>query len=247
VNEITSIGVYSQDAVSGGTNDTRVVVGQPVGTNFLVRYAGVNKETGAPMYYDLNGNITDKWDPANRVTVGNILPDAFGNFGNTITYRRWELNANIYFNIGGSIYESSLKRQFSLMTDWNLDPRVMDRWQKPGDDTKIPKMTLQTANHGSTTPWINTDLWLQDGSFARLRSITLAYNLPTSMISKWKLSNAKIMFVATNILTWTNFTGLDPEIARDFENATDRNMSGSITYLTPPQEKSYSISIYVSF
>jgi hypothetical protein len=67
------------------------------------------------------------------------------------------------------------------------------------------------------------------------------------MISKWKLSNAKIMFVATNILTWTKFTGLDPEIARDFENATDRNMSGSITYLTPPQEKSYSISIYVSF
>jgi hypothetical protein len=247
VNEITSIGVYSQDAVSGGTNDTRVVVGQPVGTNFLVRYAGVNKETGAPMYYDLNGNITDKWDPANRVTVGNILPDAFGNFGNTITYRRWELNANIYFNIGGSIYESSLKRQFSLMTDWNLDPRVMDRWQKPGDDTKIPKMTLFTANHGSTTPWINTDLWLQDGSFARLRSLTLAYNLPTAMISKWKLSNAKIMFVATNILTWTKFTGLDPEIARDFENATDRNMSGSITYLTPPQEKSYSISIYVSF
>lgn len=247
VNEITSIGVYSQDAVSGGTNDTRVVVGQPVGTNFLVRYAGVNKETGAPMYYDLNGNITDKWDPANRVTVGNILPDAFGNFGNTITYRRWELNANIYFNIGGSIYESSLKRQFSLMTDWNLDPRVMDRWQKPGDDTKIPKMTLQTANHGSTTPWINTDLWLQDGSYARLRSITLAYNLPTAMLTKWKLSNAKIMFVATNILTWTKFTGLDPEIARDFENATDRNMSGSITYLTPPQEKSYSISIYVSF
>jgi hypothetical protein len=55
------------------------------------------------------------------------------------------------------------------------------------------------------------------------------------------------MVVGTNLLTWTKFTGLDPEIARDFENATDRNMSGSITYLTPPQEKSISVAINFSF
>ena len=246
-NAITSIGVYQPDAISGGTNDTRVVVGQPVGTNFLVRYAGVNKETGAPMYYDINGNITDKWDPSNRVAVGKILPDAFGNLNNTVNWRNWELNANIYFNIGGSIYESSLKRQMSLITDWNMDPRVLDRWQKPGDEAIYPKMTLSTFNHGATTPWINTDLWLQDGTYARLKSLSLGYNLPKELVKRWKLDNAKIMFVATNILTWTKFTGLDPEIARDFENATDRNMSGSITYLTPPQEKSYSISINLSF
>jgi len=246
-NAITSIGVYSPDAISGGTNDTRVVVGEPVGTNFLVRYAGVDPQTGAPRYYDIDGNVTDKWDPSNRVAVGNILPDAFGNISNTINYKNWELNANIYFNIGGNIYESSLKRQMSLITDWNMDPRVLDRWQKPGDVSDIPKMTLSTFNHGSTTPWINTDLWLQDGTYARLRSISLGYRLPKNWLNKMRFESGKIMVIGTNLLTWTKFTGLDPEIARDFENATDRNMSGSITYLTPPQEKSISVAINFSF
>ncbi len=246
-NKITSIGVYSPDAISGGTNDTRVVVGEPVGTNFLVRYAGVNKETGAPQYYDLKGNITSQWDPSNRVAVGNILPKAFGNFSNTITYKGWDLSANVYFNIGGNIYESSVKRQMSLITDWNMDRRVLDRWQKPGDETNIPKMTLTTFNHGSTTPWINTDLWLQDGTFARLRNVSLSYSLPKSVLKNSKFENVKFTFVATNLLTWTNYTGIDPEIARDFENATDRNMSGSITYLTTPQEKSYSLAINLTF
>ena len=246
-NKITSIGVYSPDAISGGTNDTRVVVGEPVGTNFLVRYAGVNKETGAPQYYDINGNITAKWDPSDRVAVGNILPIAFGNISNNISYKGWELNANVYFNIGGNIYESSVKRQMSLITDWNMDRRVLDRWQKPGDESNIPKMTLTTFNHGSTTPWINTDLWLQDGTFARLRNISLSYSVPKAVLKTSKFESIKFTFVATNLLTWTNYTGIDPEIARDFENATDRNMSGSITYLTTPQEKSYSLAINLTF
>jgi hypothetical protein len=166
---------------------------------------------------------------------------------NTISYKNWELNANIYFNWGGSIFESSVKRQLSLMTDWNMDRRVLDRWQNPGDDALYPKMTLSTFNHGSTTPWINTDLWLQDGSYIRLRSINISYKLPAAWLKKSKFDAARIMLVGTNLLTWTRYTGIDPEIARDFENPTDRNMSGSITYLTTPQEKSVSVALNFSF
>ena len=157
-----------------------------MGTNFLVRFSHVDPATGAPVYFDLNGNQTTKWDPANRVAVGNVLPKAFGNLANTISYKNWELNANIYFNWGGSIFESSVKRQLSLMTDWNMDRRVLDRWQNPGDEALYPKMTLSTFNHGSTTPWINTDLWLQDGSYIRLRSINVSYKLPTAWLKKSK-------------------------------------------------------------
>lgn len=247
-NKITSIGIYTPDAISGGTNDTRVVVNQPVGTNFLVRFSRIDQATGAPIYLDINGNETTKWDPANRVAVGNVLPKAFGNLGNTITYKGWELNANMYFNWGGNIYESSLKRQVSLMTDWNMDRRVVDRWNGPEDNNAIyPLMTLNTFNHGSTTPWINTDLWLQDGSYIRLRTISVSYKLPAKWLKQSKFDAARVMLVGTNLLTWTRYTGIDPEIARDFENATDRNMSGSITYLTTPQEKSVSIQLNLSF
>jgi hypothetical protein len=90
-------------------------------------------------------------------------------------------------------------------------------------------------------------LWLQDGTFARLRNISLSYSVPKAVLKTSKFESIKFTFVATNLLTWTNYTGIDPEIARDFENATDRNMSGSITYLTTPQEKSYSLAINLTF
>jgi len=246
-NEITSIGVYSEDAVSGGTNDTRVVVGYPVGTNFLVRFSHIDQATGLPVYLDKEGKETMKWDPANRVPVGDVLPEAIGSLNNSFTYKNWDLAANIYYSIGGDIYESSAKRQLGVQTDWNSDPRVFDRWQKPGDEAKYPRRTLNTFTYGSTTPWINTTQWLEDGSYVRLRSLSIGYRLPSSVAKKYHLDGARIAFIATNLLTWTNYTGLDPEIARDFESPTDRNMSGSITYLTAPQEKSYSISLSVNF
>ena len=71
--------------------------------------------------------------------------------------------------------------------------------------------------------------------------------MPSAWLKKSKFDAMRIMLVGTNLLTWTRYTGIDPEIARDFENATDRNMSGSITYLTTPQEKSISLSINLSF
>lgn len=246
-NEITSIGVYSEDAVSGGTNDTRVVVGYPVGTNFLVRFSHIDKATGLPVYLDKEGKETKSWDPANRVPVGDVLPEAIGSLNNSFSYKNWDLTANIYYSIGGDIYESSAKRQLGVQTDWNSDSRVFDRWQKPGDDARYPRRTLNTFTYGSTTPWINTTQWLEDGSYVRLRSLSVGYRLPSSVAKKYNLDGARIAFIATNLLTWTNYTGLDPEIARDFESPTDRNMSGSITYLTAPQEKSYSISLSVNF
>ena len=80
-----------------------------------------------------------------------------------------------------------------------------------------------------------------------MRSLNISYKLPKSWLQKSKFDAAKVMLVGTNLLTWTRYTGIDPEIARDFENATDRNMSGSITYLTTPQEKSVSLAFNFSF
>lgn len=247
-NEIKSIGNYTEDAVSGGTNDTRVVVGKPVGTNFLVRFSHVDAATGKPVYLDKEGNQTMKWDPADRVAVGNVLPKAFGSLGNTFRWKEWDLNANIYFNIGGNIYESSAKRQLGVYSDWNSDARIFDRWQKPGDESeRIARLTLNNATYGSSTPWINTTQWLENASYARLRNLSLGYTFSNAILKKWKIEAARLGFVAVNILTFTKYTGLDPEIARDFESATDRNMSGSITYLTPPQEKSYSVTLNITF
>jgi TonB-linked SusC/RagA family outer membrane protein len=246
-NELTSIGGYSEDAVSGGTNDTRTVIGQPVGTNFLVRFSHVDTETGAPVYLDINGEETLTWDPNDRVPVGKVLPDAVGGITNNFRYKNFDLSFLVVYSIGGNIYDSSSKRQLGRVDDWNKTTLIFDRWQQPGDEATYPKLTLDEANLGSTTPWINTDLWLHDASYARLRNLTIGYTLPSAWLKRMKVSNMRVSFTGSNLLTFTNYPGVDPEIARDFENPTDRNMSPNISYLTPPQEKTYTFSLNLSF
>ncbi|MCB0737005.1 MAG: TonB-dependent receptor, partial [Bacteroidetes bacterium] len=246
-NEIKSIGDYSEDAVSGGTNDTRVVVGEPVGTNYLVKFSHVDSENGRPVYLDLEGNETYEWLPNNRVPVGNILPKAVGGLTNTFKLDNWDFSFLLYYSFGSKIYDSSSKRQLGVVTDWNMRDDIYDRWQQPGDDATYPRLTLNTQTYGSGTPWINTDLWLHSGDYVRLRNVTLGYTFNGFKFLKRQFTDLRVACIATNWLTWTTFPGLDPEIGRDFENSTDRNMSPNITYLTPPQEKSIVITINAKF
>ncbi|MCC6768316.1 MAG: TonB-dependent receptor [Bacteroidia bacterium] len=249
VNELTSLGDYTEDAVSGGTNDTRLVVGRPIGNNYLVQFSHVDPANGKPVYFDKNGNETYTWDVANRVSAGSILPDAFGSVKNDFRYGPFDLSMFWVFVLGGDIYDSSSKRQLGTFdTDgWNHRTDQFDRWRQPGDEAKYPLLTTSSTAYGSGTPWINTTLWVHDGTFARLRSLSIGYTFPAKMLEKSKLGSARISLVGTNLITLTKFPGLDPEIARDFENATDRNMSPNITYLTSPQQKTFSISVDIGF
>lgn len=253
-NEITSLGLYTEDAVSGGTNDTRVVVGQPVGTNYLIRWSRVDPATGKPIYLDINGNETFVYSNTNRTAVGKIIPDAIGGITNTFRYKNWDMSILIIYSFGSDIYESSQKRQASLVTDWNMDERVYDRWQKPGDLAHFPRMTKDYRTYGLPDEWSNTTLWLKDGSYARLRNLTVGYNLSSVRCKKLKLTSCRIAVIATNIFTWTNYDGLDPEIGRDSEGSSNgelnssRNMgSQNITYLTPPQEKTFNVQLNIEF
>ena len=246
-NEVTSTGLYSSDAVGGGTNDTRVQVGSPIGTNYLVRFSHIDAATGRPVYLDVNGNETYTWDPKDRVVAGDVLPEAIGGLNNQFSYKNWDFSFLFNFVLGGDIYESSAKRQLGVVTNWNMRTDLFDRWQQAGDVAAFPRLTLDTKTYGSGTPWINTTMWLHDGTFARLRNVTIGYRIPKSHLAKLKIASARVSFIVTNLLTFTKYPGLDPEIARDFENSTDRNMSPNITYLTPPQEKTYSLQVSITF
>ena len=181
------------------------------------------------------------------MAAGKVLPDAVGSLGNTITYKNFTLNFLFVYSIGGKIYDSSSKRQMTFLSDWVTRQDVGDRWTKPGDQALYPRATLDPAQWGNDKEWFNTDLWLRDGSYARLRNLSIGYEFPSEMINRIGLNRVSLVLSGTNLLTFTKFPGLDPEVARDFDNQQDRNLSQSVTYLTPPQERVFNLSINVGF
>ena len=246
-NELVDIGNYTPDAVSGGTNDSRVIVGRPVGSFFLVEHSHVDPENGLPVYLDLEGNETYDYNNDIRQYVGDGLPDLIGGMNNTFRYGNWDLSALATFSIGAKIFDSSAKRQLGVVTGWNMRDEKLDRWRQPGDIATYPRLTLDETTYSlpSGFPWWNTSLFIFDASYLRLRNLTLGYNVPLGKDSD--LQNCRIAVNATNVFTITNFPGLDPEVVRDFENAQDRNMSPNVTYLTPPQERAFTLSISTNF
>ncbi|RZK41083.1 MAG: TonB-dependent receptor [Pedobacter sp.] len=248
-NEVLSLGGFSPDAVGGGTNDTRIAVGYPIGTNFLVRYKGVDPNDGLPIWLDKQGFETKTFSLDNRVPVGKILPDYVGGLTNTFSYKGFELNTLFTFAIGGNLYDGSAKRQLGVVTDWNIREDIADRWRKPGDIAKFPRLTMNSATYtGLSSEWqYNSTMFLYDASFVRLREVTLSYNFTSKALSKLRLQNLRLFATGMNLLTFSKYPGGDPEIARDFENPQDRNMSPNVTYLTTPQQKSISFGLSTSF
>lgn len=248
-NELKSIGNYTPDAVSGGTNDSRVIVGKPIGSFYLVEFSHVDATTGKPVYLDLNGKETFDYDNSIRKFVGSGLPKMYGGITNTWTFKGFSLSSLFTYSLGAKIFDSSAKRQLGVVSGWNMRGEIMDRWQQPGDQSTYPALTLDETNYGLPAgfPWWNTSLFIYKADFLRLRNLSLDYNFKSMAIKKFKIANLTVGTFVTNVFTITNFPGLDPEIVRDFENAQDRNLSPNVTYLTPMQERSYNIRVSANF
>ncbi len=188
-------------------NTIKLEVGRPYGEFYLVRYAGVNPANGDALWYDKNGNITNKYNEEDKVLVGkSYMAPWQGGFGTSLSWKgialsvqfswisgRWMVNNDRYFEEGNGILDA-----------YNQSKRLLyDRWKKPGDVTDIPR-------HG-ISPQFDSRL-LEDASFLRLKNLMLAYSFPPELLKKTKfLSAVKIYFQAQNLFTATKFTGLDPE------------------------------------
>ena len=189
------------------TTGTKLVVGHSYGEFYLNKFAGVNPINGDALWYDKNGEITNEFNESDKVMVGkSFIAPWMGGFGTTLAWKgltlsaqfswvadRWMINNDRYFEEGGGLFDA-----------YNQSKRMLyDRWKKPGDVTDIPR-------HG-VSPQFDTHL-LEDASFLRLKNLMLAYSLPASWMSKTRFfSGIRVYAQAQNLLTFTNFSGLDPE------------------------------------
>ena len=239
------------DAVGGGTNDTRVIEGLPLGVNYLVRYYGVDSQDGLPIWLDKTGKQTKTFSLDHRVFVGSVMPDYIGGFNSSVEYKGLELSSLFSFVIGGNIYDNSGKYQFMGVSkkNWNFREDFLDRWTKPGDIAKYPRLTYDATTYPGlpSEDQFNSTMFLHDASYLRLRELTLGYRIPATTLSKWKLKSLRLYLTGSNLLTFSKYPGGDPEITRDFENPQDRNLSPNVTYLTAPTQRTFIFGINLGF
>ena len=204
-NKITELYNGVKEYEMANTN-TKLVVGHPIGEFYINRFAGVNPANGDPLWYDKNGKITEELRDEDKVLVGKSFHAPWqGGFGTTLSWKglalsaqfswvadRWMMNNDRFFDESNGRFQS-----------YNQSKRLLDRWKKPGDITDIPR-------HGEFTEFDSR--LLEDASFLRLKNLMLSYSVPSKALAKTKvIRGLKFYFQGQNLLTFTNFSGLDPE------------------------------------
>lgn len=186
-------------------------------TYFLRIYAGVDPANGDPLWYtdDTRKTTTNTYPAASaRGLVGQALPKFFGQFGNTVTYKGFTLNAQFYYNFGNHVLNTwgSYQLGAGFGQTFNKVARIFDRWQKPGDVTDIPRYIYGgNKNYQSVST-----MWYNQGDFIRLRDIQIGYNIPKEVLSKIGFTSANFYVRGTNLWTWVK----DKEIPFDPEQGT---------------------------
>ena len=204
-NEITELYNGVQEYERSNTN-TKLVVGHPLGEFYINRYAGVNPANGDALWYTKDGELTNELKDSDKVLVGKSYHAPWqGGFGTAVSWKglslsaqfswvadRWMLNNDRYFDESNGRFAS-----------YNQSSRLLNRWKQPGDVTDIPR-------HGVYTEFDSR--LLEDASFLRLKNVMLSYTVPVEWIKKTRVfSGARIYIQAQNLLTFSKFSGLDPE------------------------------------
>ncbi|WP_316833311.1 TonB-dependent receptor [Pedobacter nutrimenti] len=189
-------------------------------------WAGVDPNNGDPLWEkiitDADGKqytaLTNTYSQATRQYTGTSASPKFtGGITNTFSYKGVSLSAFFNFVYGNEVYNASraLFDSDGLYESYNamVLKSGWSRWEKVGDIATHPKPVLG-GNHDSNQ---SSSRYLEDGSYIRLRNVTLGYDIPTQWLSKLKIKNAKVFVSGDNLWTGTKFSGVDPEV--DFSDA----------------------------
>lgn len=224
----------------------RLEQGHSMYSFWLYKQLYVDSQSGNAVYEDINndGKITAD----DRHIVGDAWPKYYGGFRNEFSYKNFDFNFLLYFSQGNEVF--NMNRYFqehagSRGTSWSLQESMMRRWQQPGDITNIPRVTNLPNPDGSYNHNFESSRFLEDGSFIRLRNVTLGYTFDKGLTKRIGIQSLRIYTNATNLFTITNYSGADPEVnvAQDFANQTVQGLDFSI----PPHARTIEFGINATF
>ncbi|MEP7144495.1 MAG: TonB-dependent receptor [Ferruginibacter sp.] len=221
--------------------------GQSLGVFFAREFAGADPNNGDALYYKntlgtdgkRDRTTTNQYNDAENVIIGNPNPDFIYGIKNTVTYKGIDLDillqgvqGNEIFNGGGQYMSASGSNGFDNQTRDQLNS-----WKNPGDITQVPEARQFFANGTD-----NSSRYISDGSYLRVKAVTLGYNLSPKLSGKLHIDRARIYVRAQNLFTFTKYKGWDPEVNADYQAS---NINQGVDFYSAPQLKTIVFGINI--
>lgn len=214
-----------------------IAVGHSIDALHIVEWAGVNPVDGRPMWYTQDGKLT--YQPVfNRDAEFHDggEEDVTGGLGTTLNFKGFTLDAFFQFSLGKHAHPESAWEYISEFSEEHtptLVKMLTESWQKPGDLVPIPAPIWGTERYPGTESYANfrTTQAFYDASYIRLKSARLSYSLPASLTEKINVGNIMLYVSGLNLVTWTAWPGVDPEVPGTFVDSSypsARRITGGI-------------------
>ena len=239
-----------------GVNSAQILrVGQPIGSFYGWKYdgvyqagdifipgAGFETSPGGEKYRDIGGAKDAKGNPIpdgklnddDRTIIGNPNPDFMWGLNNTFNYKNFDLNIFFQGSQGNDLLSFSLLELELISGVNNSTTEALKRWTPTNTNTNVPKVSNGRPTRASSR-------WVMDGSYARLKNISLGYNLPDNTVKKLHLQRLHFYLSAQNILTFTKYRGYDPEV-----NYRSSNLNAGLDYGSYPNAKSFTAGLNIT-
>ncbi|MBC7922172.1 MAG: TonB-dependent receptor [Ferruginibacter sp.] len=223
---------------NGAGNTNVVLVGQPLGSFWGLNFLGVDPATGDALYDDRNGD--GQITPDDAGVIGNAQPDFIGGITNRFTYRGFDLNVFFQFSVGNEVLNFSKTTFVNTGADLlnNQSVEAAKRWRREGDITSVPRY-----EEGNTFNNYHSNRFIEDATYLRLKNLSVGYTLPNALAGRVKLGSVRVYASGTNLLTFTNYTGSDPEVSTLDGSTTAQG----IDFFTLPQVRTLMVGVTVGF
>ncbi|SKC06769.1 TonB-linked outer membrane protein, SusC/RagA family [Sphingobacterium nematocida] len=203
-----ALGVYARDEDAYLKDAQGNLIYEADGsTPKIMRYGSVTGHQfkgGDMIYADINGDgVINQLD---RVQIGNANPTFFGGWNNTLSYNKYTLAVNLQYQFGNDIINGTRMIMEEMSDSKNQAQSILSRWRRQGDVTDMPK-----AQPSSVWNSVASTRWVEDGSYVRLKSVSFTYEAG-DLLKRWGLKQLSFFVTGYNLLTWTNYLGVDPEV-----------------------------------
>lgn len=236
--ELNYTDVYYFGRIYSNNQDVAIVrKGLPLGVFFGYVSEGVNPETGDLQYKDVNNNGI--FDPGDRTVIGDGNPDFTYGLTNNLSWKNFDLNIFFQGSQGNDIFNATRIDLEGMFDSKNQSTAVLRRWTPDNRDTDIPR----AIGGGKVDNVRNSTRFVEDGSYLRLKAITLSYNINPKSLERLKVQRLSVYVTGQNLLTFTKYSGFDPEVNAFGRSATEVG----IDYGTYPQARTLTVGVNAEF